>query len=255
MATISCDVIKDLLPLYVDGVLSADSRKLMEEHLAACPQCRACREELRQKNVRRLGVAAEREGEVIKKLRRRIKARRLRAVCLTAVLAAVLAGMLWYAIAWEERYLPYDSSAFGVREGDLCLTRPYCRGTFCLAPDGETEFLYLTSTLYNNWQRQRYDEGHQRQDAGAEQAQADAAPLAAESQVLVIRHPVHKSVYYVPEAYAKRLRQGSYWLEPEAGETAADYAAKNQELLDELKAASVLIAAAGEAEDGGPDER
>ena len=36
---ISCDVIRDLLPLYADEACSNDSRKIVEEHLAECPEC------------------------------------------------------------------------------------------------------------------------------------------------------------------------------------------------------------------------
>ena len=38
-----CNVIRDLLPLYADEVCSAESRSLVDEHLAECP---ACTEEL-----------------------------------------------------------------------------------------------------------------------------------------------------------------------------------------------------------------
>lgn len=37
----SCKIIDDLLPLYADGVCSEDSRSLVEEHLAECPDCLA----------------------------------------------------------------------------------------------------------------------------------------------------------------------------------------------------------------------
>ncbi|WP_312648542.1 DUF3955 domain-containing protein [Aminipila sp.] len=45
---LSCEVIKDLLPLYYDKVCSKDSSLLVEEHLADCPQCR---DELQKLNV------------------------------------------------------------------------------------------------------------------------------------------------------------------------------------------------------------
>ena len=35
----SCDVIRDLLPLYADDACSEASRKIVEEHLADCPEC------------------------------------------------------------------------------------------------------------------------------------------------------------------------------------------------------------------------
>ncbi len=34
-----CSIIEDLLPLYKDGVCSAESSKAVEEHLAECPKC------------------------------------------------------------------------------------------------------------------------------------------------------------------------------------------------------------------------
>ncbi len=36
---LSCEVIKDLLPLYYDQVCSEESGSLVEEHLVQCPQC------------------------------------------------------------------------------------------------------------------------------------------------------------------------------------------------------------------------
>lgn len=42
---ISCDVIRDLLPLYHDNVCSEESKTLVEEHLE---QCEECREELKK---------------------------------------------------------------------------------------------------------------------------------------------------------------------------------------------------------------
>lgn len=38
---ISCEIIKDLLPLYQDGVCSNDSRTMIEEHVAYCESCKA----------------------------------------------------------------------------------------------------------------------------------------------------------------------------------------------------------------------
>ena len=35
-----CEVIRDLIPLYVDGCCSENTRILVEEHLAVCPACK-----------------------------------------------------------------------------------------------------------------------------------------------------------------------------------------------------------------------
>lgn len=44
-----CEIVGDLLPLYLDGVCSPASADLVEAHLAACENCRALREEMEKK--------------------------------------------------------------------------------------------------------------------------------------------------------------------------------------------------------------
>ena len=34
-----CEIIKDLIPLYVDGVCSEESKAKVEEHIEHCPDC------------------------------------------------------------------------------------------------------------------------------------------------------------------------------------------------------------------------
>lgn len=46
---IKCDVINDLLPLYVDNVLSDASRELVEEHIKECGSCRKTLENMKGK--------------------------------------------------------------------------------------------------------------------------------------------------------------------------------------------------------------
>lgn len=50
---IDCEIIRDLLPLYADGVCSDRSRTLVEEHLSGCTACR----ELYEKMTDKTGLA------------------------------------------------------------------------------------------------------------------------------------------------------------------------------------------------------
>ena len=36
---VSCDIIRDLLPLYAEDMVSDDTKAMVEEHLADCPDC------------------------------------------------------------------------------------------------------------------------------------------------------------------------------------------------------------------------
>lgn len=94
---ISCNVARDLLPLYHDGVCSAESRALVEAHLKDCPDCAAIRNELRVE----LEVSHEKpdDGAVMKKLRKNVKRTWLKGAA--AVLAVVLlafggVNLWWY---------------------------------------------------------------------------------------------------------------------------------------------------------------
>ncbi len=46
---IDCDVIRDLLPLYVENMVSAKSRELIEKHLAECEECQKILSQMREK--------------------------------------------------------------------------------------------------------------------------------------------------------------------------------------------------------------
>lgn len=44
----NCNVIQDLLPLYADDCCSAESARLVEEHIAGCESCKAALDTMRQ---------------------------------------------------------------------------------------------------------------------------------------------------------------------------------------------------------------
>lgn len=40
MSNFECDLVADLLPIYIDGKASEASRKFIEEHIKTCQDCR-----------------------------------------------------------------------------------------------------------------------------------------------------------------------------------------------------------------------
>jgi len=46
-----CEVIRDLLPLYVDEICSETSREIVEEHLQGCEECTAMAQRLRKTEI------------------------------------------------------------------------------------------------------------------------------------------------------------------------------------------------------------
>lgn len=95
MNPITCGMAADLLPLYLDGFCSADSRAALEAHMDACPACRAQYAQLRR-DLTPAAAAAEDPGTdgIARALARKMRRRKrcLRALC--AVLGVLLAVLL-----------------------------------------------------------------------------------------------------------------------------------------------------------------
>lgn len=100
---LNCNVIDDLLPLYLDGVCSAESRALVEEHLKECPACREKVASLRQDEEPAPVHLEEAKpvAELAHDLKRKVRQRRILLDVLAAVLLVliVLGGVnlyVWY---------------------------------------------------------------------------------------------------------------------------------------------------------------
>ena len=89
---ISCDVIRDLLPLYADDLLSPSSRELVDAHIAACPECK----EILDTMLRPLDPepAAENFAEALRKQKRKQR-RRIILACIITVLTCVLGWWIY----------------------------------------------------------------------------------------------------------------------------------------------------------------
>ena len=118
----NCRIADDLLPLYVDGVCSPDSRALLEEHLRDCP---ACREKLRRMAQDTPAVSPEEAADAIPlaACARKIQRRRLRTAVLAALACVVGACLLALCLlAVQDMRRQADPTVFSVEEGVCNLT-------------------------------------------------------------------------------------------------------------------------------------
>ena len=69
----SCEVIRDLLPLYYDGVCSNESRTLVDEHLVVCDGCKAELEAMDDVLPAQTAGRNLKEAEAVQKLAKRWK--------------------------------------------------------------------------------------------------------------------------------------------------------------------------------------
>ena len=71
---LSCAIVEDLLPTYVERLTSEETNMAVEAHLASCPACAAKRAAMGAKETEAAGQNAEetaREVDYLKKVRRR----------------------------------------------------------------------------------------------------------------------------------------------------------------------------------------
>ena len=64
-----CDIIRDLLPLYCDGLCSEASKQEIEAHVAQCQECHACLAEMKEEApVPSLSQESETEARVLQEV-------------------------------------------------------------------------------------------------------------------------------------------------------------------------------------------
>lgn len=91
---IKCEVIRDLLPLYVDEVASDESCALIEEHLEECQRCREYCQRLREDLPGGDEPDFADETASLRKIKRRINRNRILVVMVTLAFAIVVFAFL-----------------------------------------------------------------------------------------------------------------------------------------------------------------
>ena len=115
METVKCEIVKDMLPLYIDGVVSNETKDVVEEHLEHCSKCKKIYDEM-SKELPQLGnddVSVE-DAEQIKKLKKKIFRKSVINVLLGVAIGAVLLSLIvfgWYTV--QALKGPYVSKEHG----------------------------------------------------------------------------------------------------------------------------------------------
>ena len=233
---ITCNIIEDLLPLYVDDMVSEDSRKLVEEHLKGCPACRKMQEEMMRENRLTAGIKDgnsvqinKTEAESLKKIRCRIRKKRILSVILAVVLVAAAGGAGHYWYYDKENYISWDAANISVKDGKVYSTvSPLGRLKSILSVDQKNMFYMMSETMWTRrqypsdpdtenelWSLQDFQEAHDRSD----DAVTDETSLPSGIE----------NVYYVdPENVKEACKLWDYQDDPqEAQKKAEELAAKS----------------------------
>lgn len=223
MANSSCEIIKDLLPLYIDGVLSEESNKLVAEHLESCNECKEYYNQLKDADVTIKQAKGANDKATIKKIRKKISIKQLLVGFITALVVAPLCLGIFYKIAVVGSYVPYEKSGVYVEDNILKTTKFYRTNYIFRSPDGTIAFTYMTAT--NHDLSQSVDSINL-----MDLDQIEPAVQKGDDGNIIKEFEPVTALYYIPQQYANKLGGRSFWIEGD-----------ETEKLEELISVSTLV--------------
>ncbi len=110
MNKLDCNIVRDLLPSYVEKLTSEQSNEAVTEHIKECSSCSQYLDELKQS----IGCNKAAPGEIdyLKKVRRRMKKSSYISIGILSLVAAALLSLIlyFYVIGWPvDMYSAYPS--------------------------------------------------------------------------------------------------------------------------------------------------
>ena len=150
-----CSIVRDLLPLYAESMVSPETASFMEEHLKDCEHCRKEYERLKAP----CAVPAQDDAAPLLMLQKKMAAKRLWTIVLTAVFAVALLVSA-FAVLDAPVYLPYTEELLAVEpvgENGLQITFDPSVTDFNYTvyqdPDGGNFYYCDVEAWYSLWDR------------------------------------------------------------------------------------------------------
>lgn len=151
-----CNLIKDILPLYVEDMVSTDTREFVSEHLAHCAECRGAFERMGKAAKLIPDIGPDTDIVPLKRVKRDLLIKRLQTICFTAILACAIATIV-FGILTSPEFFPYSDHLLHVMDGpdgsvvitfDGEVTGCSCHEVF--DPETETE-IYRINAWTTTW--------------------------------------------------------------------------------------------------------
>ncbi|WP_144789922.1 zf-HC2 domain-containing protein [Lysinibacillus fusiformis] len=159
MKKIKCTIIQDVLPLYIDEVVSQDTKEMVDEHLQTCDKCQKEYESMK----RDLYIPVENKDSLFNNISKKWRKKKV-IVSLISILvtAIILLGVFLY-VFYYETVIPYSEDLIKIeRQNDNQLVAHYFGESFAgfngthpipLVIDGEKKnvsFIFYTQTVIDS---------------------------------------------------------------------------------------------------------
>lgn len=146
---ITCDIIRDLLPLYAEDMVSEDSKQLVDEHLSDCDGCAKILADMKKESP----IPLESSPEPLNKVKKTIRRRRVLSVMAALLTLITLASfVVTYLFAPFQLTKEQALDDFYVRE-DGAVVIDYSSAVTGRSLSGYNEnwFIHQYSTRYDTW--------------------------------------------------------------------------------------------------------
>ncbi|MFJ7637727.1 zf-HC2 domain-containing protein [Peribacillus sp. NPDC097225] len=106
MKEVKCTIIQDVLPLYMDEVVSQDTKEMVDQHLQHCEKCQKEYETMKQK----LYIPAENKAPIIKKINKKWRKKKVIISFASIFVTAIILFGVYAYIFYYERVIPYSKN-------------------------------------------------------------------------------------------------------------------------------------------------
>ena len=148
---ISCDVIKDLLADYVDGTLGEVTKRMVEEHLAQCEECKKYLEEIQDicEELESDNSVQESSVGALKRIKYGITRRNIIAIGISLIIVVVVLIISIVFANMHLSYIAYRDSGIVCRDNEIRTDENYSQlfGVDMEYNGENIEFVFLCSNM------------------------------------------------------------------------------------------------------------
>lgn len=102
----NCNIVRDLLPLYIDDVLSIDSKNFVESHLESCSDCKKEYELMKEELI----IPRETKDNGLQSIKKTLKNKKIKNILLSIILTAVIIISSIELIFHRNTLIKYDKN-------------------------------------------------------------------------------------------------------------------------------------------------
>lgn len=104
MKEIKCTIIQDVLPLYVDEVVSQDTKEMVDEHLQYCEKCQKEYDAMKQE----LYIPAENKAFQFKEISKKWRKKKVIISITSVFITAIILLGAYLSVFYYETVIPYS---------------------------------------------------------------------------------------------------------------------------------------------------